>query len=82
MPDDTACNDGLFCNGTELCDPALDCQAGTSPCADGVTCTLDTCDEAQDTCAYLADDSLCTDGLYCNGEESCNIDVCQPGMSS
>ena len=32
-PDDTICDDGLFCNGAETCDPLLDCQPGTNPCA-------------------------------------------------
>ncbi|MEE8311309.1 MAG: kelch repeat-containing protein, partial [Candidatus Binatia bacterium] len=37
---DGNCDDGLFCNGSETCDAAADCQAGTAPVADdGVGCT-------------------------------------------
>ncbi|NJL27584.1 MAG: M20/M25/M40 family metallo-hydrolase [Thermoanaerobaculia bacterium] len=38
------CDDGLFCNGAETCDPVFGCQAGSNPCGSG------TCDEANDTC--------------------------------
>ncbi|MCH8168177.1 MAG: glycine--tRNA ligase subunit beta, partial [Proteobacteria bacterium] len=79
--DDTLCDDGLFCNGAETCDPVLDCQAGTDPCDDGVACTVDTCDEGADTCANTADDTLCDDGLFCNGPETCDAALdCQAGI--
>lgn len=39
-----ACDDGQTCNGTETCDPAVGCVAGTSPqCDDGDLCTDDAC---------------------------------------
>ncbi len=47
----TECDDGLFCNGPEQCDPAdpgasaTGCVAGAPPCADGVVC-----DEALSMC--------------------------------
>ena len=66
------CSDGLFCNGTETCNTGL-CQAGTPPvCDDGVSCTIDSCNEATDSCDNLADDTLCNDGLFCNGVETCD----------
>ena len=46
---DAACNDGLFCNGVEVCDPTCICSPGTPPCDDDYECTLD-CDEATDSC--------------------------------
>ncbi len=67
------CDDGLYCNGSETCDAALDCQAGTPPdCDDGVACTDDWCDEIGDTCLNSAEDSNCDDGLWCNGAETCD----------
>lgn len=39
-----ACNDGLFCTGTETCSVTLGCQAGTNPCG------AEQCNEATDTC--------------------------------
>ena len=31
-PDDTRCDDGLYCNGAERCDPRLGCVAGAVNC--------------------------------------------------
>jgi len=79
--DDSLCDDGQYCNGSETCDAVSDCQAGTAPSTDdGVTCTFDVCDEATDSIVNTADDSLCDDGQYCNGSETCDaINDCQPG---
>lgn len=44
------CDDGLFCNGPETCDPVLlTCQPGTPPDCDG---ECEHCDEATDSCAW------------------------------
>ncbi|MDF1561827.1 MAG: multiheme c-type cytochrome, partial [Deltaproteobacteria bacterium] len=82
-PDDTACDDTLFCNGAETCDPALDCQPGTAPAVDdGVGCTIDSCDEATDTIVHGPDDTACDDTLFCNGAETCDPALdCQPGLT-
>jgi hypothetical protein len=42
--DDAFCSNGIFCDGAEVCDPALDCQVGSDPCAPL------TCDEANSLC--------------------------------
>jgi hypothetical protein len=85
--DDAGCDDGLACNGAETCVEGT-CQAGTpSVCDDGVSCTVDTCNEPGGDCSYVAYNSLCDDGLYCNGEETCDpladcqvgTDPCTPG---
>lgn len=39
-----ACDDGLFCNGSETCSVTLGCQAGTNPCG------AEACNESTDTC--------------------------------
>ena len=45
-PDDNACpDDGLFCTGEEICDPAAGCVSTGDPCPEGMTCNEDT-----DTC--------------------------------
>src|SRR5262245_42811189 len=69
--DSADCNDGLFCNGVETCVAGV-CHAGNKPCDDGVPCTLDTCDEGANTCAHVPHDSLCNDGIACNGVEQCD----------
>jgi len=69
IDDSNSCDDGVFCNGAEVCVAGV-CQDGQPPCDDSIGCTLDTCDEASDSCTYTPDDSQCDDGL------ACTIDVC------
>ncbi len=55
-PNDAACNDGVFCNGAEVCDPTLGCRPGAPVnCDDGDVCTDDSCNEAQDRCDHVFD---------------------------
>jgi hypothetical protein len=77
-PVDATCNDGLVCDGTERCMPssatadARGCVAGTMPsCDDGAGCTMDQCSEVDGGCVHVATDSLCADGLFCDGVEHC-----------
>jgi hypothetical protein len=73
------CDDTLYCNGAETCS-AGSCEAAIlSPCDDGVTCTVDTCDEDAETCANPGSDALCDDGIACNGAETCGVAGCVPG---
>jgi formylglycine-generating enzyme required for sulfatase activity len=46
--DHAVCDNGLFCDGAETCDPLLDCQDGVAPCQGG------TCDEPMDACVSSA----------------------------
>ena len=80
-PNDGLCSNGLFCDGTETCDAALGCQAGTPVvCDDGIQCTVDSCNEGADSCAFAPNDSLCDNGLFCDGTETCNAAVgCEAG---
>ena len=71
--DDSKCDDGLWCNGAETCDPTKGCQPGTAPdCSDGIDCTIDSCNEDTDECEHSADDSKCDD------DDACTIDSCDP----
>lgn len=71
---DAACDDTLFCTGVESCDAALDCQAGTPPdCSDGEACSVDSCNEQADACIHMPAHHLCGDGVYCNGDEICDV---------
>ena len=71
--DDGLCDNGLFCDGAETCDAVLDCQAGTAPnCNDGVDCTVDSCNEGTDSCDNATDDLFCSNGLFCDGSETCD----------
>ncbi len=78
-PDGTPCDDGLWCTEGDVCIEGS-CTGEEKDCSDGVVCTVDTCDEANDTCVHTPDDSFCDDGLYCNGYEYCDPELdCQPG---
>ncbi|MFA9566522.1 MAG: hypothetical protein ACERLM_17810, partial [Acidimicrobiales bacterium] len=71
-PADVLCTNGQFCDGDEICDVALDCQAGAAPpVGDGVACTVDSCDEAADLIRNVASNALCDNGAFCDGEERC-----------
>lgn len=62
------CQDGLFCNGAEVCNAGR-CAAGAPACS-GAT---PLCDEATDTCSGCASDpgQCVDDGLFCNGPGAC-----------
>ena len=77
--DDALCDDGLWCNGAEVCLERDGCQLGAPrTCDDGVTCTIDSCNETTDTCDHTPDDGACDDDLWCNGTEYCDPEVdCQ-----
>jgi hypothetical protein len=66
-PDDgNPCTDE-FCNSdTGACDSAQ------KNCDDGVACTDDSCNEEAGGCENTPNDSLCDDGRFCNGVETCD----------
>ncbi|MCZ7683286.1 MAG: putative metal-binding motif-containing protein [Sandaracinaceae bacterium] len=81
----TACDDGVFCNGVERCDVA---RGGCVPaemretCNDDDVCTIDRCDEEEDTCRHFPRD-LDGDGdpdWFCEGGGDC--DDSNAGVSS
>lgn len=45
------CNDGLFCNGGEICQSGI-CAPGSAACVDGDPCTTDSCVENTDSCSF------------------------------
>lgn len=56
--DDTRCDDGLYCNGAERCDPRIGCVPGSVvDCSTGDTCSIDRCVEATRTCEHSARDA-------------------------
>jgi hypothetical protein len=57
-----ACDNGVFCDGPESCDPAAGCQAGTPPdCRDGIPCTNDSCNPTDDACEHIPNAGGCPD---------------------
>ncbi len=77
---DGDCDNGVFCDGPELCVGGY-CQVAVPlTCDDSVVCTDDSCDEINDQCVNTANDGLCDNGLFCDGVEVCDpLADCQPG---
>ncbi|HIL12768.1 MAG TPA: hypothetical protein EYG16_03745 [Deltaproteobacteria bacterium] len=71
----TLCNDGLFCNGPDGCDGSGTCvAAGLDPCTSSAVlleCN-NVCDEDADSCLVPAGTSCSSDGVFCNGVETCD----------
>jgi hypothetical protein len=82
-PDDSKCQNGVYCDGVERCDNKLGCVAGLPVnCNDKTPCTIDACDEVTGTCTHAPRDA---DGdgdpdWHCPGGHDC--DDADPTISS
>ena len=80
-PDGSACDDGTFCNGDESCTSGVCGSPTGDPCAANVgdadsNCS-ESCNEGADACVAVdPNGSACTDGVYCNGTETCTSGIC------
>lgn len=80
VPNNAACDNGLFCDGVDVCDPVLGCVSPDDPCDDGVSCTIDNCNDTTNACSHVPVNALCDDGNDLNGVETCHAILdCQPG---
>jgi len=93
--DIASCDDGIFCNGVEQCDPELGCVPGTrQTCNDEDVCTVDRCNEEEKLCEYFERD-LDEDGdadWFCSGGGDCDDrnplvssminEVCEDGIDN
>jgi len=50
------CDDGLYCNGSERCLKGKCATSNILPCDDGLPCTTDICDEEKKECHHQAPD--------------------------
>lgn len=80
--DDATCDDGQFCNGAETCAPDDDnadsrgCVAGAAQNPDdGVACTVDICDEQNDTIVNTPGPECCTGDLDCQVRLAASLGV-------
>jgi hypothetical protein len=96
LPDETSKRDAGVTLNTEPSEGLIDDDVGPSgtidpslggrclddeQCDDELECTFDRCDLELGRCRFVADDSLCQDGLYCNGVEVCSLTRgCRPGQ--
>jgi len=82
LANDANCGDGLYCNGSEVCDAIADCSSPGDPCPGQM------CDEVGDVCADCLvdgdcdDANLCTDDACVGGvcENTDNTDPCDDGI--
>jgi len=93
--DPGACDDGLFCNGVEICDPIHGCMPGPpETCTDDDVCTIDRCDEEAKLCRRSPRD-FDEDGeadWHCAGGTDCDdrdpnrgmtfAEICADGMDN
>ncbi len=72
-PDHSVCDNGLFCDGSEICDADTGSCIASAPidCDDGLPCTVEICDEALDVCR-VGGTASCDNGLFCDGQETCD----------
>lgn len=80
VPQDEGCDNSLWCNGTESCNPQ---GGGASPvtgcvrvprstCADTIECTDDSCSNALKSCVFTPNDNKCPLPGECRHRVGCN----------
>jgi len=80
-PLSTSCEaDDLFCT-VDHCNGLGECVYWKDyDCSDAFGCTVDSCNEATDSCDHVPNDAYCDDEEYCNGAEYCDVNAgCQDG---
>ena len=84
IPPGSACDDGQFCTENHICGPNSVCTGTPKSCDDGLDCTTEMCDEANDRC-NTSSTSGCVINKTCfaNGANnpSNTCQACVPGTS-
>jgi YD repeat-containing protein len=75
--DNTPCDDGLFCNGTEACIAQRCVTVAPRLCDDGNLCTTGVCNEATQACEQIP--AMDMEGQACGGDSLCSLKICQVG---
>jgi hypothetical protein len=77
-PDDSQCQNRAYCDGIERCDYVLGCTLGEPvTCSDRSACSIDTCNEDDDTC-LTAERDVDEDGdpdYHCGGGDCDDSDA-------
>lgn len=68
-PNTSPCDDGLFCTVDDTCGNG-ECNGTPRVCSDPHQCTVNSCNEATDSCQFTPDNDLCED------EDICTTDIC------
>ena len=71
-PESGDCEDGLLCNGVEVCQHEFGCVVEEDPieCDDGIDCTADSCLEPSGDCEFMPRDEECDDS------DDCTLNIC------
>jgi hypothetical protein len=75
----SSCDDTLYCNGTDSCLSGNCSQHSGDPCTgpDNDSDCSESCNESTDACtANDANGTVCDDGLYCTGSDTCSNGNC------
>ncbi len=79
-PEQSLCDDGIKCNGVEVCDQGQCIPGDPVDCSglDGA-CYTGTCQEKDGSCArqVIEDGTSCDDGNFCTVGGTCNQGVCE-----
>ncbi len=84
VPDDAACDNGVYCDGPEVCDVTLGCQRGrVVSCSDDSVCSIDTCVEETQSCKHEPRDADGDGdpGLSCRGTDCDDFDPLVSGTT-
>jgi len=75
---DDDCQDGLFCNGREICIAFIgQCVPGAPiVCDDTKACTADSCNEITNNCEFIDEPN----GTECGTNDQCETNVCEVGQ--
>ena len=75
-----ACDLAETCDGTSAICPSDEKLTSVCRTAAGECDVAESCDGITDTCpSDQFDPALCDDGVYCNGDETCNAGLCETG---
>ncbi|MGE3636021.1 MAG: putative metal-binding motif-containing protein, partial [Sandaracinaceae bacterium] len=74
---DLQCDDGLMCNGAEVCVGGRCAPGAPLDCDDGIDCTQDLCDEASRGCVAFPDNTRCMAGEICIAGSGCEQRICR-----
>lgn len=69
-------DDGVFCNGVDVCQGGVLIVGSPPDCDDGAQCTADSCNVAQDACQNVNIGGACDDQMACTINDQCISGVC------
>ncbi|MCA9581671.1 MAG: hypothetical protein KC416_07730, partial [Myxococcales bacterium] len=78
-----SCDDGDYCTVNDSCGLFGQCQGAARDCSDGISCTVDSCDEDLDQCKNEPAAATCTIGGECVADGAPNpANPCQACAAS